>query len=355
MGRCRGFDQPINSQPTITVHACGAQLDAKGQPVPPQPDGSPTREMVNFPGLDDYVVIHIVKWKDLVAGSQTQEVDKQNWYVYNSRKDWDDTGFATNNRIFGQKKFYLLYVHFNRNSGALYNIRYSVKVASKISAYLDHLVQLGQLAGIGTSGGAAASSVTDVWNAHEFEVDYVPSDLTLTPTILPQAPSGKSVDLSAKTFDNEGKYHTDFSIGVPITKINELSYASNSNTLVPASVNKQSLFALFDFYPKAFDIKTSAWSQYPHVVAGVAMDNKPLQKALLGIGYGPIVAHFYAGLLLHTYQLPKGVGCGTIPSVSQTNGVPISNRTCPEFSFGLNVAVGAIADTLKNGTSSKSQ
>jgi hypothetical protein len=347
MGACKGYAPETNGI-VFNVHTCGAKLDKDGHQVAGKED--------IFPGPDDYIIIHVIAWKTLAAGSTVQEIDKQNWYVFNSRTGWDDADFATNNRIFGKKSVYMLYIHLNRNNQALYNVRYELKITSKIPAYLDHLVQLGQLAGIGTQGGLplAGVQISDVWNAYQFQVDYVPSDLTLTPTIEPQSQNEKASVLAAKTFDNEGKYHIDFSVGVPITKISEVSYVSSSNTLVPAKVDKQNLFALFNYYPKAFDIKTSGWSRYPHLVAGVAMDSKPLQKSLIGIGYGPVIAHFYAGLLLHTYRLPAGTSCGTTPSVSQSNSAAISNRTCPEFSFGLNVAVGAIADTLKNKTKAKS-
>jgi hypothetical protein len=347
MGDCKGFE-PQDDRFIYTVHNCGAKIDKDGHSVQGPEDP--------FPGPDDYIVIHILSWKPLANGSTTQDVDKQNWYVFNSGKAWDDSDFASNNRIFGKKTFYLLYLHLNRNNQALYNVRYEVKVASKLPAYIDHFVQLAKLAGVGTEGGGvpeAAVIVSDVWNAHQFEVDYVPSDLTLTPTIEPSNANDKDPTLDAKTFDNEGKYHIDFSVAVPITKLSEVSYVSSSNTLVPAKVNQQNLFALFNYYPKAFDVKTSGWSSYPHLVAGVAMDSKPLQKSLIGIAYGPIVAHFYAGLLLHTYRLPSGVGCGTTPTTAQASSSTISSRTCAEFSFGLNVAVGAIADSLKKTVKSK--
>jgi hypothetical protein len=59
--------------------------------------------------------------------------------------------------------------------------------------------------------------------------------------------SANNVTLDAKTFDNEGKYHIDFSVAVPITKISELSYVQTSQGIAPANVDKQKIFALFDF------------------------------------------------------------------------------------------------------------
>lgn len=304
-----------------------------------------------FPGSDDYIIIHVVLWKDLVSGKSVQDVDKQNWYVYNGSNKWDDDAFAKDNRVFGQKKVYVLYVHFNRDPKALYQTRYTLTSKSKTPAYLDHFTALGKLFGLGKAGGEKLTKGPQVvWGEYRFDDLYVPADLTLSAEVIPPPDTVNpfaSVTLDTKTFDNEGRYHTDFSVGVPIRKISELSYVSASNTIVPTSVQKQNLLALFDYYPRAFDIKSSGWDPYPHLVTGVALASQPLKKVLVGVGYGPIYANFYAGLLLHTYRIPMGTSCGVIPTSAQLAAGKLTNHTCAEFSFGLNVAVGAIADALK--------
>jgi hypothetical protein len=343
MGLCYGYTAKPKVQ---NVHQCKAQFDSEGQPV--MKDGTTVPEIHNFPGPNDYIVIHILKWKKLEADKHIQDVDKQNWYVYHPNDpDWDGVAFATNNRIFGKKKIYLLYVHFGRNSQALYTIRYDVKQTSKIPAYLDHFVALKQLFGIGKATGAGDQIAVNVWGANGFVIDYVPSDVTITPEVDPTTADTSSVQLDPKTFDNEGRYHIDFSVGAAIRQIGDISYVSASNTLVPTKVDKNSLFGLFNYYVKPFDIKSSAFSKYPHVVAGVGMVSKPLQKALIGAGYGPVFANFYAGLLLNTKRLPTTVPCDATPTSTQTTGALV-NKTCPEFAFGLNVQVGAIADALKS-------
>jgi hypothetical protein len=298
-----------------------------------------------FPGPKDYVVIHVVTWKDK-AGSTQQDVDKENWYVFNQGDgEWDEAAFSKNNRIFGRRNVYLLYIYFNY-SPAGHTMRYTMDSKSKIPAYLDHFVSLLQLFGMGVAGGGAGTSVDKAfWDSTSFDTFYVPSDLTFTPEIIPD--TGNTETLTAKTFDNEGRYHTDFSVGVPIRKISELSYVSSSNTIVAAKIQKQDLLAFFNYYPKAFDIKSSAWDKYPHLLGGVALASQPLKKVIVGVGYGPIYAHFYAGLLIHTYQLPPGSSCGSTPTSAQLASATLANHTCPEFTVGLNVAVGAIADALK--------
>ncbi len=348
MGRCYGYTSIPELKGTKLVHACKAQFDSEGQVV--RANGQPVQEIANFPGPDDYVVIHILTWKTLDAGKHVQGVDKQNWYVFHADDpDWDDAAFASNNRVFGKKKIYFLYVHFNRNSDALYTVRYDLKAKSKMPAYLDHFVGIGQLFGIGSAPGAGVTEakIQNVWGAHGFGIDYVPSDVTLTPQVDPKDVGSSSVQLDPKTFDNEGRYHVDFSVGVAIKQIRNISYTSSSNTLVPTSIDKNSIFAFVNYYPKPFDIKSSGLSKYPHVVAGFGIVSKPLQKAFIGAGFGPIFANFYAGVLLNTKRLPVQSGCGHTPTAAEAAGT-LTNKTCPEFGFGLNVQVGSVLDALKS-------
>ena len=162
------------------------------------------------------------------------------------------------------------------------------------------------------------------------------------------------VKLDSQVFDNEGLYHVDFTVAVPIRKISEISYVSSSNTLVPTKIDKQTTFGVFDYYFKPIDIKGSGWSLYPHPLAGVAIDSHPLKRVLIGGGYGPLLAHFYMGLVLDTQSLPPGASCGSIPTSQQLASGNLRNRICPGFSLGLNVSVGSVLDSLKPKSSTGS-
>jgi hypothetical protein len=94
------------------------------------------------------------------------------------------------------------------------------------------------------------------------------------------------------------------------------------------------------------DIKGAGFSKWPHLVAGVAIDSTPLKKALIGVGYGPAIANFYVGALINTDRAPSGTACGATPSISQSQGA-LPYRTCTQFSFGLNLGVGAVVNALK--------
>jgi hypothetical protein len=363
-----------------------------------------------FPGKDDYIIFHVVNWK----GSDTSalKMAKQNWYVYNIDSKWDTTAF-TGTRIFGKKSVYLYTIHLELPAltDATYEARYAVDEKGKAPAFLDHLLGIGKLFGI-SAPTAGIQQLNGWWYAWPLDVQFVPADLQITPEIVlvpiasnsaqpaaPPAPGGTSlgppapevplpgapapakpvapakpgaakppaaappkpaapkptppadVTLDAKTFDNEGKYHIDFSVAVPLTKITQLSYIQTSNSIAPAKIDQQKIFALFDYYPVAVDIKNSIFPKTPYLLTGVAIGSQPLKKALFGIGWGPVYANFYAALLLNTQAAPAGWNCGDKPPAAMA-GASLTSRHCPEFNFGLNVAVGAVADALKSKNSS---
>jgi hypothetical protein len=294
----------------------------------------------------------------------------------------------------------------------VYEERYTIDEKYKTPAYLDHFVGLAQLFGIAPGGKGVEKALPDSWYAFRLNTKYVPADIQISPVMnvltqdttqtqqvpatkptqplsspsslgpapaeIPATPappppgkgadakgtdspsasngnggiSSKTVTLDIKTFDNEKKYHLDFSVAVPIRKISELNYVQTSNSLVPATVDKQKIFALFDYYFSAVDIKNTVLPKYPYVLTGVAIGNRPLQKALFGLGWGPLYANFYAAMLLNTQKVPLTWKCGdSVPSA--VTGT-LTNHTCPEFNFGLNLSVGAITDALKNKTNSSS-
>lgn len=406
-----------------TTGRCAGSKDVNGVLSLRKCDPSNQNDNPTFPGKDDYIIFHVLNWNTTSGSGLT--VSKQNWYVYNIDGDWDYTRFS-NNRIYGKRQVYLYTIHLNIPTGVTYEERYSVDEKSKTPAFLTHLTGLGTLFGIAPGGTGRGPQELNGWYAFRLDIRSVPSDLQITPAMVPfgspenapvsnqpnipegnkpatkppqsepgslgappatvpipgepqlnppaassqpKSPTKKvgeaapqpaspqpgaktSVLLDAKTFDNEGKYHIDFSVGVPITKISELTYVESSNGLAPANVDKQKIFALFDYYPVPVDVKGTILPKYPYLVTGVAIGSRPLQKVLFGIGWGPIYANFYAALLLNTQKAPSGWTCGDKLPSSSTAGAALSNHTCPEFNFGLNVAVGAIADALK--TKSKS-
>lgn len=304
-----------------------------------------------FPGPKDYVVIHVLRWKKPAAGSTALEIDKQHWYVVTNDAVMDDETF-TGTRIMGAKRIFFLYVHLNRPPGVSYTPTYALTATKKTAAFLKHLIALGQLFGIGPpAGGAAGAREIAVWNMHRFDISYLPSDVTISGRV-DQTPPAPSVTIDPRTFDNEGKYRIDFTVGVPIKKFTDLQYANVNGQLAPVKVDKSAIFALFNYHLRPVDIKNQVISWTPHFVGGVAIQDRPLKKVLLGAGIGPLVAQVYAGVLINTYAVPDPGGkCGEAAPATAT---ATKNKTCAEFAFGLNMSVGSVIEALKKKPEAKS-
>lgn len=329
MGRCRDTSPASRGTAMRTLRRCNAG------------------EKPSFPGTNEYVLLHVARLKMHKAGDEALEIDREHWYVANGGASWDDSA-AGGTRLFGSRNVYLLYVYLGAPAAA-YDVVYRIVDVKKAPAYLTHLSALLDL----YSGRRAPAAerlqqqkLVARFDSSRLEVPYVPSDLELTATIVPSAAPEKAVDSRQQTFDNEGRYHVDFSVGYPVKRASDVAWVQTSASLVPAEVSKANLLALFDYYPRAFDIKTNPYSWVPHAVIGIGLGRQPLHEILIAAGAGPLIAHFYAGVLLNTVTRQSGARCGDPPVTTAT----LTTRTCPEFSVGINVAVGAVADALKHGS-----
>lgn len=325
MGRCHGPEDAVTKEKLL--QACGF--------------ATPT-----IPGDADYVLIHVLRWRTATQPSPSLEIDKQHWYVVRNPRDLDDESF-TGSRLYGTRRIYLLYVHLNRPAGTDYTPTYTVTAKKKTAAWLNQLTGLGQLFGISPLAPAGAGPGTKeiaVWNVRKFDIDYVPSDVTIAGHIQQASAPAKPIAIAPKVFDNEGKYRVDFTVGVPIRKFTGLQYATADGLLKPVKVDKSAIFALFNYHFQPVDTKQQIVSWVPHVIAGVAIQDRPLKKVLIGAGVGPILAQFYAGVLLNTYAIPEGGKCG---ATTPDPAVKTESKTCAEFAFGLNLSVGSVIEALK--------
>jgi uncharacterized protein (DUF486 family) len=298
---------------------------------------------------NDYVVIHILKSKDKASGAQSQEVESQ------QQKGWSDEQFATNKHVLGVDHIYLLYIHLNRDADMLYSSDYSITVASKLPTNLNNLFNLlGAFTQIPASGANRDKRPSkNMWGWSRLTVDYKTSDIDIKPTfnIMKDSACATPAGSQAKNItpiklDNEGKAFFDFSVGVPISKISQLQFNADQNTISPQKVDTTNAFGLLNLYYPKVDLKYQTYSFIPHFVGGIAFAKQPLHKILLGIGIGPNFAQFYIGAVLNKEQVLPGNSCSsTVPAAN--NHVPRGSRFCPQFSYGLNIPVGGLTSALK--------
>jgi hypothetical protein len=280
---------------------------------------------VNLDVQSFYCIINVVRWTGTGSG-------KPRWYVYHA-SNWGDDDFSSKNRIFGVKNPWILIIHLNSPGG--YDLSYQINVKHRLPANIQHLSDLAHFAT--TTPAAPDECAGCIWAAQSIDANP-PSDIDIAPQVAPNNPATiaqygsrvKALDDKSTTFDNEGLYHWDVSLGIPIRSYKQLNINSTNGSVTAQNIDRRNLLALFDYYPKAVDLKGSNFAHYPYFVGGVAFASKPLQKALVGIGWGPTLANFYAGCMIVTQRKPGAS----------------SNEQTFQFAFGLNLPVRAIADKL---------
>jgi hypothetical protein len=170
---------------------------------------------------------------------------------------------------------------------------------------------------------------------------------------LTSGPSGRPVEQTkeqSKEFDNEGKYHWDVSVGLPVKSVRELRFKSEGNQVVAESKEKQSVYGFLNLYPKAVDLKSDDFFTWPHVVLGVPLASKPLQRPFVGVGTGlfkaPLKFNIFAGVVFIRERVPRTLAEGDIATTGQLEG-DLHPRWVRKFMFGINLPVSQIKDAIK--------
>ena len=75
--------------------------------------------------------------------------------------------------------------------------------------------------------------------------------------------------LSAQTYDNEGRARFDISLGVPVTKVRELTFDASDNTVRSRNTDRQHVYAFMNIFLKPIDTKGLRVNSTPHLMIGV--------------------------------------------------------------------------------------
>lgn len=314
-------------------------------------NGHPVGE-TEFKDKNFYCIIHVLTWSAPSKTDNTQTVEAQNWYLYNQKaKNWTQGSADTIPRLYGAKDVTLLVLHLNKEATFNYTPSYEIKVEKKTPAYIQHLLALlGVFNGQTGPKAERANGPGNYWGVYHLVVQYRPSDITITPEVSKQSNTGAPVEVTklgdAQKFDNEGLYFIDFSVGVPVRKVSQLSFDSTNGVVTPQKVDKTDIMAFLNLYPRPVDIKRTGYDLVPHFVGGVAIDKKPLDKIFVGAGFGPVVANFYLGALFVKQQQLSNLAPGAAATPGQVAN-DIHHRYKAQVGFGLNLPVGAIIEKLK--------
>ncbi|HEY1463442.1 MAG TPA: hypothetical protein VGF44_08500 [Terriglobales bacterium] len=291
-----------------------------------------------FDAKDFYCLIHVLLWKNPDStNAKAIAVDKQNWFVYHAGNAWRLEDFNSRNRVFGSKNLWLLFVYINSPSSYKYEIRYEIDMKDVTPAPINDLLALAGV--VSGGGGQAAGEKQTLWGMYPINVTHLPNQISIQSEVYGPDSSDtltlQKTGASPPTFVNEGRYHYDFGIAVPVKGISQTTVSTSNGTISPKSTSTQNAFAVADLYPFPNDVRNTTFSPYPYLIGGVATASQPLHKILMAVGWGPAFTQFYVGALLVKQQ---SVATSTKPQHSSYE---------PQFSLGINLSVKAFNGLLK--------
>jgi hypothetical protein len=310
--------------------------------------------------VGDYSVVHVIWWKDINAENKS-EPDREIWALFKAKYQdaanvrWEEVidpknAEVFNTRILGQKRVAVLVAHLN--TPRTWDVKYKVTITQKIPVPIQHALELASSV---TGGGAGlARNTKDIWGARMMLVKYTASDLVVKVNAVSSSASGRPVEQSkehSKTYDNEGKYHWDVSVGLPVQSVRELRFKSDGNRVFAESKEKQSIYGFLNIYPKAVDLKSDKFFTVPHFVLGVPLASKPLHRPFVGVGTGlfkmPIKFNLFAGIVFIRERVPRTLGEGAAATTGQLEA-DLHTRWVRKAMFGINLPVSQIKDAIKS-------
>ena len=287
------------------------------------------------PKSDDYCIVHVVAWT-------AKKADQDAWFLYAySGKDWVRQKDYDGKRIYGSKRVAVLLLHFEV-PGGVKDISYKIAVNKKVPAPILHLTAL-----LGDVLAVADASKRNLWAEKMIIVENVPSDILVTGTM--GFPGEQSQQLS-RTYDNEGRYYWDVSLGVPVKTIREVQFVSEGNKLTTAGKERQDVYGFLNIYPVKVDVSGKDLATFPHFMVGVPLASKPLHHPFAGMGYGiykgPIKFNIFAGVVFDRERVPRTLSEGSTATAAQVEA-DLKTRWVRKFTWGFSFPVSQIKDAIK--------
>jgi hypothetical protein len=224
-------------------------------------------------------------------------------------------------------------------------IAYKVEVTKKLPANIQSLnAVIGLFQGAQEKLPAPVQRV-DLWGGRKMSIGYIPSDITAHALVKTDTTKDPT-EVSSATYDDEGRYYWDVSVGVPVSKINQLQYSADTGTVSAKTIDKQNLFAFVNLFFKPVDLKDTKSGLIPRALIGVAINSQPLNRVFFGGGIGINKVQLFAGLVLNKVQSPATLKSGGAATPSQLNS-DLQGRYDKKFLMGLNLPVRQVVDALK--------
>jgi hypothetical protein len=164
-----------------------------------------------------------------------------------------------------------------------------------------------------------------------------------------KAGSGKPDPLKdmGMTVPNEGTYHWDVSVAMPVNSYKNLKFDSANNLITLKKTDDIKPYAVFNFYPLRADLRAKNGISVPGFAAGIPMGSKPLQRSFVGGGFVLAIQSFRVQPLVGV-RIEKDTIPSTLTSGSSANSAQLTNDLHSAWHAKLQVMIAfSIGDARK--------
>lgn len=313
----------------------------------------------------DYTIIHLVKWKPVKADAEKTDPQRELWALYEyvnrgggaglgwvARMNPDDKqNFDT--RIFGSHRVAVLLLHLQ--TPRTWDVKYKVNINQRVPQPIQNVLQLAAfIGGAGATDVECVPSPTrNIWGGRLLLVRHAASDMIVKLNTVTANDNGQQISQSkeySKSYLNEGRYHWDVSLGMPVTSIKELSFSADGGVVTAKKKERQNAYGFLNLFPRAVDLNGKSYLTSPHFVLGVPISGKPLDRPIVGVGTGlyteQFKVNFFAGVAFNKVREPRTLAAGQAATEGQLES-DLQTRRVRKFVFGINFPVKQFIDAVK--------
>lgn len=306
----------------------------------------------------DYCIVHIIEWLikgDEQSAASKADVLREHWALYKydgSNNAWVAEPAQKGTRIFGKSRVNVLAIHLN--AGSTWDIDYTVSVTKKTPTNVANVLDLASIITSGKLAGANAKGKPPArWGGGLMCINAIPSDIAVEGEVVVRNGDREAVQQPktySKTYDNEGKYWWDVSIGVPLKEVKEVQFNASDGTVTAKEVTRQNAYGFLNLFVFGKqDLKSDGFLKVPHLLFGVPISKKPLDRPVIGLGYGfhkfSINFDMYAGVVFNRVREPRTLGVGASATEGQLEA-DFQTRRVRKFIFGVNLPLRQVKDAL---------
>jgi hypothetical protein len=295
----------------------------------------------------DYAITHVIEWGEV---QNKAEAIRERWTLFQLiGSEWKTVQTQKGTRIYGHRRVHVLAIHLNTNNK--WDIDYTVSVKKKTPTNIANVLDLLSVITSGTVAKKAAGQ--DLWGGGLMCINSIPSDIEVQAEVVVRNSDSVAIQQPKtynKTYDNEGKYWWDVSIGVPFKEVKSVQFNSSNGVVTAKEVTRQSAYGFLNiFLFGKQDLTGDSFLKSPHLVLGVPIASKPLDRPVVGLGYGirkfSLKFDFFAGLVFNRVREPRTLAVGEAATENQLES-DLQSKRVRKFIFGVNLPLRQVKEAL---------